>query len=80
VVEMKAYRIKGMFLMKNVWQPFSKEIAAENEEDAKEQIFSIMGSRHRVKRKMMKIESITELKGDEIENSVVKYRVEGHHE
>lgn len=77
---MKGYRIKGVFLMKNVWQPFTKEIAAESKEDAREQILSIMGSRHRVKRKMIKIEDITELKDDEIEDPVVKYRVEGHHE
>lgn len=73
---MKAYRIKGEFLMKNVWQPFTKEIEGEDEEEAVEKILSIIGSLHKVKRKMIKIEEIKELQKDEISNPVVKYKVE----
>ncbi len=73
---MKAYRVKGKFLMKDVWQPFTKEVVGENEEEAKERLLSIMGSRHRVKRRMVKIEEVKELQKDEIEDAVIKYMVE----
>lgn len=73
---MKAYEIKGKFLMKNVWQPFTKEIEGENEEEAKEKILSIIGSLHKVKRNKIKIEEIKELQKDEITDPVVKYKVE----
>jgi large subunit ribosomal protein LX len=73
---MKAYRVKGEFLMKNVWQPFSKEVVGENEEVVREKILSIIGSRHKVKRRFIKIAEIKELQKDEIEDPVVKYILE----
>ncbi len=77
---MKAYRVKGEFLMKNVWQPFSKEVVGENEEAAREKILSIIGSRHKVKRRFIKIAEIKELQKDEIEDPVVKYILERENE
>jgi len=77
---MKAYRVKGKFLMKDVWQPFSKEVVGENEEEARERLLSIMGSRHRVKRRMVKIEEMKELQKDEIEDAVIRYIVERKNE
>jgi len=76
VVEMKAYRVKGEFLMKNVWQPFSKEVVGKSKKEAREKILSIMGGRHKVKRRFIKIESIEEIQKDEIEDPVVKYILE----
>ncbi len=73
---MKAYRIEGKFLMGKKWQPFVKEVIGNNEEEARERILSILGSRHRVKRRMINIASIKELSKDEIEDAVVKYMVE----
>ncbi|MCD6481185.1 MAG: 50S ribosomal protein L18a [Thermoplasmata archaeon] len=77
---MKAYRIKGSFLMKDVWQPFAKEVIGNNEEEAKERLLSIMGSRHKVKRRMIKIEEVKELQKDEIEDAVIKYILERENE
>ena len=73
---MKVYRIKGKFLMGKIWQPFSKEFIGSDEEDAKERMYSIIGSRHRVKRRMIKIEEIREVGKDEIQDPVIKYMVE----
>ncbi len=73
---MKAYRIEGKFLMGKKWQPFVKEVIGNSEEEARERILSILGSRHRVKRRMINIASIKELSKDEIEDAVVKYMVE----
>jgi len=73
---MKVYRIEGKFLMGKIWQPFSKEIIGNDENEAKERLFSILGSRHRVKRRMIKINNISEVNKEEIEDPVVKYMVE----
>jgi len=73
---MKVYRISGKFLMGKIWQPFSKEVIGNDENEARERLFSILGSRHRVKRRMIKIDNIQEISKDEIEDPVIKYMVE----
>ncbi|RLF45678.1 MAG: 50S ribosomal protein L18a [Thermoplasmata archaeon] len=72
----KAYRIKGKFYMKNKWQPFKKEVVSSSKPKAKEKVLSIMGSKHGVKRGMIKIEEVKEIPVEEIENLVVKYLLE----
>jgi len=74
---MKAFRIKGrMRVNPNNWQAFSKEFIGSNESDAVERLYSIMGSKHRLERKFIIIEDIKELTPEEIEDHVVKYRIE----
>ncbi|RLF52800.1 MAG: 50S ribosomal protein L18a [Thermoplasmata archaeon] len=75
---MKVYRVAGKFLMGEIWQTFRKEIIGNSEEEAKERIYSILGSRHKVKRRMIKIESIEEIQKNEISDPVIKYMVEKH--
>ena len=62
--------------MGKIWQPFSKEVMGNDEEEAKERLLSILGSKHGVKRRMIKIEEIKELKKEEIKDPVIKYLVE----
>jgi large subunit ribosomal protein LX len=77
---MKAFRVKGKFIMgksimsKN-WQRFTKEVASLNKEEAKERVYSDLGSKHRVKRRSIKVEEIEEIAEDEITNSMVKHSV-----
>lgn len=77
---MKAFRVKGKFIMgksimsKN-WQRFTKEVASLNKEEAKERVYSDLGSKHRVKRRNIKVEEIEEIAEDEITNSRVKHLV-----
>lgn len=74
---MKAFRIKGrMRLNPNNWQTFSKEFTGSNEAAAIERMYSILGSKHRLERKFIIIEGVEELKPEEIEDHVVKYRIE----
>ena len=54
-------------------QPFKKETIAETKDSAIEKIYSVFGSRHRVKRKEIKIENIQELKEDDITDPITKY-------
>ncbi len=74
---MKAFRISGkMRVTPNNWQKFSKEFVGENEKAAAEMVYSIMGSRHKVERKFIIISDIAELKPEEVEDPVVKYKLE----
>jgi len=63
--------------MKDRWQKFTKEVAAENPAQAKEVILSDLGSKHRATRKFVKVEKIQELREDELESPVVKWKVGG---
>lgn len=76
---MNAYLATGEFKTgKFSWQKFSIEVAAENEAGVTEQIYSNLGSRHKLKRSQIKIAEVKPIKGDEIVSHTVKYISEGH--
>ena len=73
---MKAYRIVGKIeIARREWQKYSKEIAAGDEKEAREKIFCDFGSRQRMKRRSIIIKSVTEITGDKVVDSVVKYQI-----
>jgi large subunit ribosomal protein LX len=79
---MKAFRAVGTYVTstekyKKRDQPFSVEVAAKDEEDARHTVISNIGSRHRVLRKNINITEIKALKTEEIESPVVKYQIGG---
>lgn len=74
---MKAYRVKGEFLMGGVMSPFNREIEAMDEEDAREKMLSLIGSEHRCKRNKINVETITEIPLDEVEDQLIRARIEG---
>ena len=68
----KIYRVKGRFVLGSELQVFTKEFKAVKEEDIEEKIYSIFGSKHRINRNQIKIESIEEISADEAEDHIVK--------
>ena len=58
---MKAYRVVGKFPNGRTIQPFLQDIMANDEEDAKHRLLSTLGSRHRVTRRSIKIDSIEQI-------------------
>jgi len=73
---MKAYQIQGEIEVgKRDWQKFSKEIAAADEKKAKEKILCDFGSRQGMKRRSIKIKTVTEIHGDKVIDSVVRYQI-----
>tara|TARA_Y100001960_G_C14588171_1_gene784245 strand:- start:542 stop:820 length:279 start_codon:yes stop_codon:yes gene_type:complete len=58
---MKAYRVVGKFPNGKTIQPFLQDIMANDEEDAKHRLFSTLGSRHRVTRRSITIDSIEQI-------------------
>jgi large subunit ribosomal protein LX len=76
---MKAFEVKGTFMMSpRQWQPFALEIASVDEKAAVEKTMALMGSRHKVKRKFIKIEEVRSLKLEEVTDHAVKHILEGN--
>ncbi|MEF8832079.1 MAG: 50S ribosomal protein L18Ae [Candidatus Thermoplasmatota archaeon] len=76
---MKVHKVMGKFRMskkKGEWQRFSKEVVSEDEEAAIEKIYSLFGSKHRVKRTNIKIYDTEEVNEDEIEDNLIKEKIE----
>ncbi len=71
----KTFHIRGEFKKKKEKIPFGKYVRALNIEDALEVIYSVVGSKHRVKRNLIFINTkdIKEIKNpEEIKDVIVK--------
>jgi len=73
---MKVYRIIGKFKMGSNFVDFTKEMVSNSKDEAIEKILSDIGSQHRTKRKGIKIESIRELKIEEVDDLYVREMLE----
>ena len=58
---MKAFRIAGHYPASKKKQTFTIDFVASDEEDAKHRLYSHIGSRHRVQRRHIMIESINQI-------------------
>jgi len=58
------FEVKGTFRMGDDWMPYTKVIAAPNENQAKERTFAVIGSKHNLKRRYIKIDGVTPVKGE----------------
>ncbi|MHA1259696.1 MAG: 50S ribosomal protein L18Ae [Candidatus Heimdallarchaeaceae archaeon] len=75
MTSVKTYYIRGEFKKRKKRIPFGKYIRASTKENALEQIYSIIGSKHKVKRNLIFIEpkNIKEITNeDEIRDVVIK--------
>ena len=71
----KTFHIRGEFKKRKEKIPFGKYVRALNVEDALEVVYSIVGSKHRVKRNLIfiKTENIKEITNlEEIKDVIVK--------
>ena len=75
--EVKVYRVSGKISKPNLRTEFSKEIRAVKPEDAVEQVYSLIGSKHRVRRFQMSISKVEEIALDEIKDLIVRKLTEG---
>jgi len=60
-MSIKKFMIKGKFRMGESMQPFEKFIMGDNEEHAKEFVYSDLGSKHKTPRNKIKIDNIEEV-------------------
>ena len=58
---MKAYRVSGIAPFGSVRNKFSLDLPADSKADAEHMAYSIIGSRHKAKRRAIDIESVDEI-------------------
>jgi large subunit ribosomal protein LX len=68
----KVFRITGSFKQRRETSPFSKELCALTEDQAKERLYSEFGSRNRLKRQQLRIVEIIQISTKEITDPFVK--------
>ncbi len=54
--------VKGFFKAGHSWEPFTKKIVSLNKNLASEKVFSLIGSEHGLRRNLIKIDFIEEVK------------------
>jgi large subunit ribosomal protein LX len=52
------FEVKGTFLMGEDWMPYTKIVEAPNEKQAEERTFAVIGSKHNLKRRYIKVASV----------------------
>jgi large subunit ribosomal protein LX len=52
------FEVRGKFKNAGTWTPFKKIVEAHNEKFAVEKTYSLLGSNHKVRRNLIKIESV----------------------
>jgi large subunit ribosomal protein LX len=72
VSEVKVFRVTGEIVKPNLKTTFKKEIRALSPENAKEKVYTDIGSRHRAKRFQIRIQKVEEVSSEEIENPLIK--------
>ena len=58
------FEVKGTFLMGEDWMPYTKVIEAPNEKQAQERTFAVIGSKHNLKRRYIKIDGVKAVKAE----------------
>ncbi len=60
----KSFEVQGSCRIDNEWKPYTKVIDAPNERLAVERAYTIIGSKHRLKRNYIKVDSVKVLDGE----------------
>ena len=60
----QSYRIEGTFWIDGEWRPYHKTLSAPNEAQARERIYTLLGSKHRLPRREIRIGKIEPAEGE----------------
>lgn len=63
-MENQTFEVVGACMINKEWRPYRKVVAAPNENQARERIFTEIGSKHRLKRSYITIESVNVVAGE----------------
>lgn len=70
--QVQIFRILGSFKQKKQISNFSKEFCALTEEQAKEKLFTELGSRNRLKRRQIRINSVHKITAEEVTDPFIQ--------
>lgn len=68
----KVFRIKGHFTKNRQKLEFNKELMSKSKDRALEKLYSELGSKHAVKRNLIKISNVEEIKPEEAEDPNIR--------
>jgi len=57
-MEIKNFQITGSFKAGRSWERFTKRVSSNNQKNATEKLYSLIGSEHGLKRNLIRIDSI----------------------
>jgi large subunit ribosomal protein LX len=60
----QSYRVEGTFQMDGEWRPYDKLVSAPNEAQARERIYTLLGSKHRLKRREIRVAKVQPVEGE----------------
>ena len=63
-MDQKKYEVTGKYQELRGWKPYTKVLVAPNEKQAQERIYNLIGSKHRLKRMYIQIDTVTEYAGE----------------
>lgn len=66
----KYFNVQGTLIINKEKIQFSKVIRASAENEAKEKVFLHYGSKHKIKRQIIKISSVKEMKKNQVDDPV----------
>lgn len=58
------FTVKGTFKAGQKWERFTKDITSPNKNNATEKTYSLIGSEHGLRRRLVKIESVEVVKNE----------------
>lgn len=58
------FEVKGTFMIGEEWHPYSKVIEAPNAAQARERTLSVIGSKHRLKRRYITVQAVNPVNGE----------------
>jgi large subunit ribosomal protein LX len=70
--EVRVFRVTGEMVKPNLRTTFRKEIRALTPENAKEKVYTDLGSKHRAKRFQIRILKVEEIPPEDIENPLLR--------
>ncbi|PUA33383.1 MAG: 50S ribosomal protein L18a [Zestosphaera tikiterensis] len=75
-MEVKTFRVVGLALFSpdrtRDWQKFMIDVRGVNEKEALEKVYSLMGSRHKLKRSHIKVVEIREISPEESKSKYIR--------
>ncbi len=71
-MSVQIFRIEGTYVRIKRKYRFSHEIRAVTEDNAREQLYSLLGSFHRVKRPAITVETVSIIKPEESEKPLIR--------
>lgn len=70
VKSIQYFNVKGTIVINNEKIQFSKVTRATSEEDAKAKVFLHYGSKHKIKRQLIKVTSVNSVKSEQIDDPI----------